>query len=239
MTVRPSAGLTNVTLSALEDWCRKVGYYALYVEKEYDPAQRHAHLQIWHEPKHRGDVNKALERICARTIEHWDTQQARILRQGTRYAYNDWYAVYCEENLDKKDTPEESLLISQNIPQDTDPYYPTPEEQAERQVLTTASDPRFAKMEIDLHKWLEEHPLYSIRDIKTIRRFIACSMFNTRTMQVKILKRDRIALADTLWCYVNRTDSHLACAPLHEPYIEVAYDMDPPPDTPTENIILD
>lgn len=207
MTVRPLLGLTNETADALEKYIKKQDYAYMCLEKTDDA--RHAHIQVWfNEPRPRGDVCKALQRICERTIEDFNSCQLKVLRNGVRIAYSDWYLDYLEEN-ESKIGDEKGVEIYSHVPDRSLEYYPTEEEQEKTKELANSADPRFTKLEQQFWEWIP----YNGAEIthRTVADFLTDMMFNTRKIPVKVNKRDRVALAETLYLYVSKSTNGNAC----------------------------
>jgi len=123
MTIRPRNGLREETQAALREWCLKQHKCVMVTEME--GVAKHAHCQVWYpEGKTRGDMCKAMQRICERTIDDFNEGgcQKKVLRQGVRIAYSDWYEDYLLNNLEKE---EQCTIILENPPEDTTPYYPS------------------------------------------------------------------------------------------------------------------
>lgn len=208
LTIRPLHGLSDKTEEALIKWIQKLDYAFMAIEKQ-DEA-RHAHIQVWFEtPKARGDICKQLQRITERTIENFDEAQKKVLRNGVKIAYSDWYLDYLAEN-DNKEGAEKGDIVYDKPPQQTLQYYPTDEEQENIMKMKNATDPRFAKLEIQFHEWLPEGGLINRVSVAS---FLAWAMFDERIIQVKVNSRDRLALAESLFLYVTKSNNEDAFLP--------------------------
>ncbi len=197
ITIRPRDGLSDKTLEAAKKWLSKLTYSFAVLEMQNEA--RHLHAQIWFdEAKVRGDICKQIQRICERTIDDWDDAQKKVLRNGVRIAYSDWYLDYLAEN-DLKNSPN---IILENPPDRTLDYYPTEEEQQNIQTMTTAVDPRFASLEIKFNDWVGEREI----SLKSVSQFLAIQMFQDRTIKVLLHQRDRKALAVSLLAYVQKSN---------------------------------
>lgn len=203
ITIRPRDGITDETIDAVKKWLPKCDYGFAVLEK--DGVERHLHAQLWFEKERaRGDINKQVQRICERTIKDWDNAQLKVLRSGTRIAYSDWYNDYLAEN-ENKSSPN---IIFNNIPDKTLSYYPTEEEQENIQTLKTATDPRFADLEIKCLAYLQ-NSIYPIT-IKSVAEYLAYAMFKEKSMKVLLHQRDREALCISLHAYMTKsTDIYL------------------------------
>lgn len=195
LTVRPREGICDNTIEQIKKWLHKCDHAFAVLEKSDN--ERHMHAQVWFEKgKARGDVCKQVQRICERTIEEWDTAQLKILRQGVKIAYSDWYLDYLAEN-ESKDAPN---ILVENVPGKTMGYYPTEEEQDRVKTVNTAVDPRFAKLELDYISQYSENPV----TLDSVACFLCNEMFVNRTLKVVIHQRDRIALAQSLYAYISK-----------------------------------
>ena len=197
ITVRPREGITDKTSNEIIKWLNKCEYSFAVLEMEEE--SRHLHAQIWlDKPRARGDICKQIQRVCERTIDDWDHPQLKVLRQGVKIGYSDWYLDYLAEN-ELKDTPPNIRL--NNPPQKAMDFYPSEEEQASIQSLKTAVDPRFARLEIDYLEWLGERSITH----NTVCQYLADAMFVRRTIKVILQQRDRKALGISLYAYVNKS----------------------------------
>lgn len=201
ITFRPRNGLSNTTSAELISWCKKQPY-AFYAEEKSDEA-RHAHIQVWYdEPRERGTICKAMQRIGSRTVTDWDDAQLKVLRSGVKIAYSDWYLDYLAENMEKTDT-EKSVIKYEHPPEDTIPYYATQEDQEALQAKANAVDKRMYSLEQKFNEWNENQ--YEELTIRLVAKFLADQMFNSRTIEVKIHQRDRVALCTSLYSYITRS----------------------------------
>lgn len=202
ITVRPRDGLSNVTLDKLSKWLISQDY-AVAVTEMADAA-KHLHAQIWlNKPRSRGDVNKQLQRICESTIEDFDRAQLKVLRNGTKIAYSDWYLDYLVENDEKNEKTAPNIIIN-NPPAATTGYYPSEEEQAEAQARSSSVDPRFADLEIRYNHYSETHNLQKLTKT-TVAQFLCYAMFQERVIRVIQQQRDRSALCTTLHAYLTKS----------------------------------
>lgn len=205
LTVRPRNGITIPIVDALEKYCKTFPHYQMVLEG--DNESRHAHIQIWTDtPTTRGDANKKLERVCARCYEDWDQAQCKVLRQGTKIAYNDWLESYCIQNDIKGD----SNIILDERPLDSDPYYPSEVEQDACKRRSQAIDQQMCKLELLFEEWneVECRPLTQ----ESVGLFLSDMMFCSRKIACVKQGRDRYALCTTLHAYLTKAiDSSLFC----------------------------
>lgn len=190
-------GSSTKGFEAYDMWCEKSGH------------ERHIHMQVWlSEPKTRGDVNKQLERVLKKHIKECDDwqQQCKVLRKGTRIAYNDWLIRYCEENNLKEN--DESIIVHIGRPFDTDIYYATEEEQAKVQRKSNAIDKRMASLELLWEEWSEAKDMELTHE--NVGTFLSDMMFNERKIMTMCKTVDMRNLCRTLFHYISKTvDSSL------------------------------
>lgn len=199
LTVRPREGLNSRTLDKLQKWLLRLDYSVAVLEMEGEA--RHLHAQIWlNTPKPRGDINKQLQRCLEDTIENFDEAQKKVLRNGTKIAYSDWYLDYLTDNSDK-DPP---TIIINNPPMATLGYYPSEREQDECRQRVSAVDPRFADLEIKFKHWQEMSNRYDLSE-PNVARFLCYSMFQERTIRVLTQQRDRTNLCKSLYAYLAQS----------------------------------
>lgn len=199
ITVRPRDGISDTTISAYLKWFEKLDYAFVCTEKE--GVERHLHAQIWtDQPKAKGDIVKQVERICERTINDWDQAQKKVLRQGVKIGYSDWYLDYLAEN-ELKDILCD--ILYQQPPENTYPYYPTEEEQEKVKNTANAVDPRFTDLEYKCNDYLTNKDLTLTH--KSVARFLCDAMFNTRSIKVLMHQRDRTALATALYAFMSKS----------------------------------
>lgn len=202
LTIRPRDGISDKTISETTKWLHKCTYSFAVLEKSEH--ERHLHAQIWLDKERaRGDICKQIQRICERTIEDWDQSQLKVLRQGVRIAYSDWYLDYLAEN-DLKTTP--NIILDNPPTTKTLEYYPTEEEQAQRVAVANSVDPQFSKYEIDYLEWLGDSSI----TLKSVAKWLLHSCVQIRTVKLPRLQRDREALCVALYAYVSKsTDINL------------------------------
>jgi len=205
LTVNPTQGVApnSPTEEALVKYCKSFPFAQMVCEKEGEA--RHAHIQIWLDtPTTKGDTNKKLERVLARTVPEWSQSQARVFRSGTNIAYNDWVESYCIEN-DLKGTP---VIYVDNRPLDSDPYYPSTEEQEAVQRRSQAIDQRMCTLELLFEEWWDQDSEITPVLIGT---FLSDMMFSSRKIACVNKAADRYALCKTLHAYITRTTCSTLC----------------------------
>lgn len=201
ITVRPRDGISDTTIAAYLKWFKKLDYSFVCLEKE--GVERHLHAQIWSDiPKAKGDIVKQVERICERTINDWDQAQKKVLRQGIKITYSDWYLDYLKENELKEIV---CNTIYEQTPENTFSYYPTEEEQEKVMTTANAVDPRFTDLEYKCNEFL------ALRGValshKTVALFLCDAMFSSRSIKVLIHQRDRTALATALYAFMSKSSN--------------------------------
>lgn len=199
LTVRPRNGLKGPLEEALKKYCKSFPFYQMVLEGENE--SKHAHIQIWSEtPTTKGDTNKKLERVCAKAYEDWDQNQCKVLRTGTKIAYSDWIENYCVDN----DLKGESNIILDNRPLDSDPYYPSEEEQEKCKRRSQAVDQQMCKLELLFEEWYDIHGNSQSIDIKLVGTFLSDMMFSARKIVCVKQGRDRYSLCTTLHAYITK-----------------------------------
>lgn len=200
ITVRPQNGFQAETEQAFIKWFQK--QHHAFAVIEMDGVERHLHAQIFYEsPKSKGDLNKQLERICSRTINDWSPAQERVLKRGTKVAYND---DWMDEYLAKEDN-----IIFNNPPDDTGPYYPSIDEQQRVLKAARAVDKRFHTWATDFTEseyYTQLIELDEVDEFKApiiVAKFLAHQMFVAKKYPVVVEKRKRVEYAKCLWMYIS------------------------------------
>lgn len=198
ITIRPRDGITDDCVKNVVKYLNRHPQYAVAVLEKED-TERHLHAQVWYDdPKYKGDIKKQLVRIVSNSklVHEWDLPQ----KQHTifvKIAYKDWYNDYLLENDLKIDSP--NILIN-NPPLETDGFYPTQDEQDKVQAIATSVDPRFAKLEQDCLVYLNGSAI----TLRNIAVYLSFAMYVERSIKVVIHKRDRTALAQSLYAYMKK-----------------------------------
>lgn len=196
LTIRPRGGITDDTLKRVITWVEKQSYGFLVVEMESEA--RHAHAQVWLlEPRTRGAICTSLVRICEETISDWDAAQKKVLRNGVKIAYSDWYLDYLADNDDKEDSPD---IRVENPPVITNEFYPTEEEQLSQVRRRSAADQRYFELNEKLIDWLRRREHDSIT-LYTVADFINDAQFGEKTIPVLKDRQTRMNTAKNLWFY--------------------------------------
>lgn len=205
LTVRPRGGLSPATEARVVDWLLKQDYYFACVEMEDEC--RHLHAQIWlNVPRARGEVCTSLTRIGEATIKEWDEPQKKVMRQGVRCVYSDWYLDYLQECEMK---PEACKILCQNVPDITHKFYPTEEEQQKLKDKTNAVDKEF--FELEQMYWARNEAGSEVTR-KSVQAFFANAYYGERVL---VAPRCSKRLGDKVKFFINylkKDVSWQACA---------------------------
>lgn len=197
-TIRPKAGVEEDSKLETEvlKWCKKQDFHFLCAEGKDEC--RHLHGQIWLEnPREKGQVSTALQRIYERTIEPTPAE-IKVLRSGVKIAYS---KNFVEEYLSKEDS---WISLDPPCSSDEEKYYPSEEESLKVKASANAVDKRFHRLS---EMFKEDHPNYtyfhgSIERKATIGKWLADMMFGRKLIPVTSQKKHRIELCDNLVAYV-------------------------------------
>lgn len=149
-TVRPTKGVSRDLEKALLSWGKKQKY--CFMGMEMNDEARHLHAQVWFdEPRTRGNLNKAIDNILERTLEDYNYAQKVVFRTGTRIAYDDWFLEYVMDAEKKKDDIKNIIL--EMVPEKTQLYYPSEEEQERVRASCNAIDKRFHRLNEMWKEW--------------------------------------------------------------------------------------
>lgn len=203
ITIRPRNGLSECTEQAILIWLQKQEYAVAVIEKS-DEA-RHMHCQIWNsEARPRGIICTAMVRISERTIVEWDSAQKKVLRNGIKIAYSDWYLDYLEENEDKKDS-EKGQVIYSNPPEISQDYYPTEEEQQKLKDMSGAVDKKYYKFEQEFLIWFSNNSDSKTVTLIKVSEWYSLVMNDERTICVVAEKRRRCDTVKSLYNYITKS----------------------------------
>ena len=183
--------------------CKQDGYHAVI---EMENEARHLHGQIWiKEGRARGEIVRSVKRICERTIEDWNTAQAKVLSQGVKIAYSDWYESYLE-NAEKK-SGDKLNVVCENIPDKTEEFYASEEEQEKIRDSTNAVDKRYHKLAEDFKEWWKDDlnkKKYTRIYRENVALFLGDCMFVKKTIPVCADSRLSKQLCNALYLYITR-----------------------------------
>ena len=190
ITVRPKNGLHNEYASAIEKWLTNQKYH-LYVYEMEDEA-RHLHAQIFGKYKI-NNIRKALFRIADKNDPDWSPASKKVLSQGVKYAYNDYFI---NTYMTKDNKPQGTL------PEETTLYYPSLEEQEEiKKKSEKVADAYFNHLK---NLWEEENPEYETHQFTNIdiAKFYYNMMFKVKKIAVIRDSKQRKQNAQCLLHYI-------------------------------------
>lgn len=202
-TVRPKNGVekdANLE-NAILKWCKKQDYHFLCAEGADEC--RHLHGQIWLDnPREKGEIQKALQRIYERTIEPTPSE-VKVLRSGVKIAYS---KDFVENYLSKEDS-----WISLEIPEEEESFYPSKEEQDKVKNSANAVDKRYHRLsemfkeDNDLSTIIHESEL---KKKEIISKWLGNQMFKTKKIPVIADKKHRTQMLECLKAYLLE-ESHI------------------------------
>lgn len=176
---------------------KTANYYQIVSEK--DGCERHFHIQLWFDDKKKkGDIKRKFERILSKEI-FWDVDHKRHAIK-IKICYNDWIMNYCEENELKLNGDDLSEMLLDNLPANTEDYYPSEEEQDKIIKKANAVDQKF-------HHWLElwnvwEHKIDNPR-LWDIASFLGDMMFKSKKVNVIVDDKARRQNCKCLLAYIQ------------------------------------
>lgn len=175
-------------------WLSKQDYAFGVVEK--DASQKlHAHAQIWNEsPSKKGDI---FGTAFKSQILKYSPDSVVLGNRGalcSKIAYNDYFIEYQEKDIIKE-------LICK-LPQLTDKYYPSEEEQKKVQAEANAVDKEFHKYSVDYESWIQEHPEHEdLFGKDRIRHFFIDKWFVKHEYRMPRRKIDKIQMVENFYLY--------------------------------------
>lgn len=201
ITIRPKRGVSDILEHHVKVWLSKQPYAHAVVE-EKDEA-RHIHAQIWlDKERYRGEVVRSIKRICEKYIIDWDNAQSKVLSGGVKIAYSDWYESYLL-NAEKK-KGDELNIIQDRIPDLTEGYYASEEEQNALQKEVNATDKIYYKLEQSFWKWwIKKGNIIKIIGLENIAQYIGDRMYKEKTMIVVQDKRIAQQKCLSLYFYIT------------------------------------
>lgn len=192
----------------LKNWFNKQPYSKAVIEGGDDKEQkRHLHgIVFYDDPREKSSINKAISRIvikhCPESVgpdgklKTWYKDGKPKNAVDIRLAYNDDFL----EKYMEKDVTE---ILRDFIPDDTQEYYPSQEEQDKVKSKANAVDQRFHRLS---EKFKEAHPLWGDIDEwkqqPTVAYFLASEMFDKHTERVIQDKKIRVQLCQSLTMYI-------------------------------------
>lgn len=174
-TVRPLLGVPED--SALEqDFISIFRKNPGFICAEKSGPERHLHGQVFFKKgKRKYDFNRDfLIKICKKNLDNWDPQQERVLKSGTKIAYNnDFYTEYCNKS--------DSVILVDNFPIDALTYYPTQEEQDKVRARANAKDAKYHHLS---ELWDEYASTRYFPTLQNVATFMYHIMFISKTYNV-------------------------------------------------------
>jgi len=200
ITIRPKSGVVSNSVfeNRILKACKTADFYQCVSEKE--DVERHLHIQLWYnEDKYKGDIKKKFERLCSKEM-WWDADHKRHCIK-IKFCYNDWIVNYCEENDIKLDASE---LLLDNIPANSEDFYPSDEEQEKMLNKATAVDQKYFGWEVLWHEYehTKEHPT-----LIDIANFLGDMMFKSRKIQVIVDDKARRQNCKCLLAYIQKANN--------------------------------
>lgn len=195
-TIRPKNGfpetLDETVVKYLHKQISHYGAEGAFLCSEMEDEARHLHGQVFfNEPRDKGTFNRSLERLCASNVPDWTGSQSIVLRRGTKIAYSDDFIT---EYLSKEDN-----ILFNNVPLDTTPYYPSPEEQKKTQDKSHAVDKKYHNWLVDFNEWNTEEKI----TIELTAKFLAHKIYEVKQYPVIAEKRKRVEAAQNLYNYLK------------------------------------
>lgn len=166
-TVRPRLGVSEdspLENAFIELFRNNAGF--LVAEKE--GPERHLHGQMFFpKGKRKHDFNRDfLVKTCKKNILDWDTQQERVLKEGTELAYdNNFYTEYTNKG---------GVLLVDDMPANPEEYYPSEEEQNRVQARANAKDAKYHHLK---ELWDEHREITQIPTLQSVAQFMYDIMF--------------------------------------------------------------
>ncbi len=191
VTVRPRSGLKPKFEAALVKWIRKnltaTRLSGAYMVIEKEGGARRARIQLWYPKKVlRGNVCSPLVRMAAVNVEDWEPSQIKILRDGVRIAYSDWYLDYLDQPGKEEDFFD---VVIDKPPSNTTEFYPTKKERETRKKKAIPYKSGFRRLELLYRAWAPEHE-WDPPDKTCVARFFSAMVFADK---IRLEKDPRIA----------------------------------------------
>lgn len=188
ITIRTRVGMNATFKENISKWLKKQPYSAYVYEK--DGSEEHIHAQIWlEEARTKGNVMKPLAAMLKRCYmpEDYVIKIAIVIKQ----AYND---DFCTEYMSK-----DGGLEYYDPPDDTEPYYPSKEDQERFQEV--AANKANWSLWTDLEsKWEVDAPISEY----TVAKFLADEMFVKRSIKVEMDGRKRRQMCETFTAFMKK-----------------------------------
>lgn len=200
VTIRPRDGIGDGQITSFLAWVNgpRSGVLGCTAVTEGEHECRHLHAAIYFaEPRRKDAVVRAMRMIQGCT----DKAEERVLAQGVKILYSpDFEEVYLTKNEDGKTVELMGCVLSMD---ERLACMPSQEEQSAVQTATNASDKYFHQLGVEFTKTGKDPHVEAVED------FLHDKMFVQKNMRVLRLRRDRIALRDTLTGYLSGKKANL------------------------------
>ena len=199
ITIRPKDGIapnSNLEDKILNKISKTANYYHAVAEKT--GIERHIHAQLWFDnPKQKGNIKKDYTRILERE-PFWDQDHKRHSIK-IKMCYNDWFDGYCIDNDDKKGIEHCDILLD-NVPEYSEEYYPSEEDQQKWIDENKAVDKTFHQLMVLYNEWIPNHVPQNLAQVS---EFMNDMMFKSKKIKVIEDKRRRCQRTECLYHYIR------------------------------------
>lgn len=177
-------------------WLKKQDYAFGVIERRPGSGILHAHAQVWNEsPSRKGDLFGTA--FKQKILKYAPTAQV-IGNRGalnSEIAYNDVFVEYMEKDIVKE--------LYSKLPQLTDKYYPSKEEQEKVMAKANAVDQKYHNLLVEFKEseyWVNEHWTPTLHDCGI---FLSDMMFNKKKIRVVEDPKRKRELCKGLYHYCN------------------------------------
>lgn len=194
ITIRTKVGINEKMVENFDKWI-KAQHGGAWVF-EFEGNDRHIHAVIFIEEKRtKGNVKRPLAAMLKRCYKEGDYLLNVALCIKDTYN-DDWLDKYMVKDGD---------VEYQDIPENRDKFYPSPEEQAK--AMAIAESRKNWSIWTDLEaKWDPTIPINSF----TVAEFLSVEMFVNRSIKVEMDDRKRRQICTTFVAFMRKTEcSHL------------------------------
>lgn len=219
ITLSTKEDIEGAGQTAIMKWLKKQDYAYGVIEHDKEGV-RHAHAQVWYnEAREKGTIKKALKRIIE---QHFPESKTHIAIR-INIAYNDdYYEEYMQKDVIETlvDNPPP---LQQTIEVDVygkfgeketkrifrSEYYPSEEEQTKVKESANAVDKRFHRLETMFNDWVQGHdePTSFLEQKVLVAKFLADSMYKSKTIAVITDKKAKTQLCNSLTRYIHSDGS--------------------------------
>lgn len=212
ITFRPSDGVTDEHIDALDRWMNKVCQYHFAVTEKTGTA-RHVHAALFLEKSTtKSNLNHRI--LSIKGIEGTLTSvEQSVFRNGTKIMYNDdWINNYLDSANDFALKDDDSVLISRKMPDNIEvfqAYYP--EKDDERAKRKFEGSPWYLKMEKayyadEENHWFTKRMYLGSHGVECMAALMHHHMYVTRTIEVIADKRRFQQHAEALYHFICKED---------------------------------